>query len=126
MENITKDQFENILCDVRKAYRLLFLYQKRILDLIQFIASSLDFKFGGGWNWWTLSSLPHGSKVKLANSSWDWLSMYFYEFNFCEKNIDNNIIKFSVILESDTGYFDTMVSSENVHRIRLRNNQLAN
>lgn len=114
MSGLTKEEFENVLIDVRKAYRLLFLYQKRILDLIQFIGDTLDFRFGGGWNWFT-NNLPTGSKTKLTGSAWDWLSMYFYEFNFSEKNINGSRMRFSVIIQSDTGFFDTMNNYENIN-----------
>jgi hypothetical protein len=113
MNDFTKDQFENVLVDVRKAYRLLYLYQKRVLDVIQYIGDSLDFRFGGGWNWFVYN-MPVASKAKLTNSSWEWLSMYFYEFNFSERKVNDSTIKFSVILESDSGYFDSMNSFENI------------
>ncbi len=37
--------------------------------------------------------------------------MYFYEFNFSIKEINKNKLTFSILLQSDTGFYDT--SSEN-------------
>jgi hypothetical protein len=113
MSNLSKEQFNEILLDVRKAYRLLYLYQERVLDIVQYIGDNLDFRYDSGWSWFSNSS-PKDGKGKLDNSAWDWLNMYFYEFNFSKKIIDNNSIMFSVLLESDTGYFDANATDVDV------------
>ncbi|PWK76461.1 hypothetical protein LX99_03327 [Mucilaginibacter oryzae] len=116
MSELSKDQFENVLLDVRKAYRLLFLYQQRVLSLAQHIGDSLDFQtFGGGFAWCNFIAPPYRSKVKFDTLSWDLLGMYFYEFYFSEKKINNNLFRFSVLVEADTGYFDAQNPSEDVN-----------
>lgn len=103
---MTKSEFEDSLIDVRKAYRLIFLYQQRVLDLMQFIGREFKFRYSGGETWWS-DPTPGKGKGKLENSSWDWLNMYFYLFNFTSKNINIKKISFAIALQSDTGFFDT-------------------
>jgi len=103
---MTQPEFENALVDVRKAYRLLYLYQRRVLDLVQYIGDTLTFRYQGGWSWFS-NSTPRGGKGALGNWAWDWLNMYHYEFNFSAKEIEGNNIMFSIILQCDTGYFDS-------------------
>jgi hypothetical protein len=81
---MTPSDFENALIDVRKAYRLLYLYQRRVMDLVQFIGDSLTFRYAGGWSWFS-DNTPKGGKGSLENWAWDWINMYFYEFNFSAK-----------------------------------------
>ena len=46
-------------------------------------------------------------KGSLENWAWDWLNMYFYEFKFKTKDLQSYQLNFSVILQSDTGYYDS-------------------
>ena len=118
----TTNDFTNSLIDVRKAYRLLFLYQKRVMELVQFMGDTLSFSYQGGWSRFS-SNTPRNSKGSLDNWSWDWLNMYFYEFNFAIKEIDKNKIKFSILLQSDTGYYDSQSDSKvNVESFLLPEN----
>lgn len=98
--------FEKALIDVRKAYRLLFLYQKRVMELVQFLGDSLSFSYGGGYSWFS-ENTPRSGKGSLDNYPWDWLNMYYYEFNFTTKEVSGNKFKFSILLQSDTGYYDS-------------------
>ncbi len=91
----------NTLQEVRKAYRLLFQYQTRVLDLIDFIGSSFNYEYNGGFPKFSNSS-PNKGKGNLNAWAWDWLNMYFYEFSFTHKE---DKIKFSIFLVNDTGYF---------------------
>ncbi len=88
------------LLEVRKAYRLLFEYQTRILDLIGFIGGSFGYDYNGGYSKFSNGS-PNNGRGKLSQWAWDWLSMYFYEFNFGKKNK----ITFALFLVNDTGFF---------------------
>jgi hypothetical protein len=105
MESLNQLELEKALVDVRKAYRLLYTYQRRVMDLMQFIGGSFDFKFGGGWPWFSGHPLKE-QKVSLDKWSWDWLNMYFYEFSFTEKEVNGTRLTFSVLAEADTGYYD--------------------
>lgn len=117
MSNIkTPAEFEDVLVDVRKAYRLIYLYQRRILDLVKYIGDSLTYRYKGGWSWFS-DNTPRDGKGSLDNWAWDWLNMYFYEFDFEEKEISQNKIHFSIVVQSDTGYFDSNPHGENALNI---------
>ena len=97
---------DNDFLDVRKAYRLLYDYQARVLSLVKFIGSSYKIPYAKGFP--KFSSKGSGN---LGNWSWDWLNMYYYEFHF-EKNKGENKVWFSVFLVSDTGFFDANKESK--------------
>jgi len=93
------DTMESALIDVRKSYRLLFGYQQHILSLVKFIGAHYRLNYVGGR---PLFSNPATlGKQALDSWSWDWLNMYLYRFNFESVNR-----RFSVIILSDTGFFD--------------------
>lgn len=105
---------ENELLQVRKAYRLLYDYQSRILDLVSFCGSRMGFKYLGGYPKFSDAS-PRKGKGTLDSWSWDWLNMYFYQFKFEEQvffndNDKNEVIEYklqlSIFIVSDDGYFN--------------------
>lgn len=91
----------NPLLEVRKAYRLLFDYQSRILDLMKFIGQTYDIPFVKGHPKFS----GRGSN-KLHNWSWDWLYMYYYAFHFNNTSIKDKKIYLSVYLLNDSGFFE--------------------
>lgn len=91
---------KNTLLEVRKAYRFIYQYQRKILDLMDFIGKSYGLNYNGGSARFSNVSPRNGSGT-LNKWAWDWLNMYFYEFNF--KNKSKSL--FSVILVNDTGSF---------------------
>ncbi|WP_299577479.1 hypothetical protein [uncultured Sunxiuqinia sp.] len=105
MGSITKQELDAAFVDVRKAYRLLYHYQKRVLDLMQFISDSLPFSFEAGHSRFS-SPTPKDKRVDLGRWAWDWLNLYLYEFHFGTTKIDGKKISFSIVLQSDTGFFD--------------------
>ena len=100
--SLTDLELNNVLLDVRNAYRLLFLYQKRVLDLMKFIGNHYSLSYKGGWSKYSNSS-PKNGKGSLDNWAWDWLNMYCYEFHFGNNKINEDQVRFSIILQSDTG-----------------------
>jgi len=101
-------ELEDSLIDVRKAYRLLYLYQKRILDLMQFISIHYSVPFVGGWSKFS-NFMPTKGKVKLTHWAWDWLNMYFYEFKF--GSLLCNKTTFTILLQSDTGFYESEITN---------------
>lgn len=110
-----QNEIKNTLTEVRKAYRLLYEYQTRILSLIKYIGETrYNFEYKGGWPAFSKSS-PNNAQGDLERSAWDWLNFYFYQFHFERKEkkketqerveIDKEI-KFSIFLVSDTGAFE--------------------
>lgn len=100
MSKETKDT----LIEVRKAYRFLYKYQRKVLDLISYIGGSYGLNYSGGFTKFSNSS-PRNGKGNLTNWAWDWLSMYYYEFNFEKFQKDNDTYIFSIFLINDSGYF---------------------
>lgn len=105
-------EIKQTLQEARKAYRFLYNYQKRILDLVSYIGQKYNFKFKGGY--------PHFSNMQRKSTSveldlwaWDWLNMYYYEFLFEAKEEQEDIIHFSIFIVNDTGYFDLKDKSHN-------------
>lgn len=100
-------KISSTLLEVRKAYRLLYNYQDRVLDLVSFIGGKYGFRYSGGYSKFSHVT-PRNGKGNLTNWAWDWLNLYFYEFNFEPKvnmKLDTSIY-FSVFIVNDTGYFD--------------------
>lgn len=103
------DELKNSLIEVRKAYRLLYDYQKKVLDLIQFIGSEFGRSYNGGYSKYC-NVTPRNGKGSLNNWAWDWLNMYYYEFNF---HIEKDRDYFSVVLISDTGFYEAKNEDSN-------------
>ncbi len=102
---MNKDEFKTALVDVRRAYRLLYGYQRRVLDIVKYIAQKLSLHFEGGRSQFS-NHAKEGKAVNLCCWAWDWLPFYVYEFRFAE----NNGVIFSIILQSDSGYYESDVS----------------
>lgn len=96
----------NLPLEVRKAYRLLFDYQRRILDLMKFIGETYNLSYTNGKPLFS----GRGSN-NLNNWAWDWIYMYCYDFRFGGKEKDNPI-QFSVILKNDSGYYDANLENK--------------
>lgn len=107
-----------ILLEVRKSYRLLFEYQKRILDLVDYIGKSYNLKYDGGYSKFSNTS-PRNGGGSLDSWAWDWLNMYYYEFHFKNKDILNDknkdTIYFSLFILNDDGYFQAK-NEQNIER----------
>lgn len=111
MKKLTQAELEEAFVDVRKAYRLLYHYQRRVLDLVKFIGDNLGYDYNGGWSYFSHPA-PRNGKGKLDFWSWDWLNMYFYEFHFGFKNVNGTNVGFSIFLQSDTGFFDVEMNGK--------------
>ncbi|PQJ79314.1 hypothetical protein [Polaribacter porphyrae] len=111
---------DKVLGDVRIAYRLLYEYQKRVLDLVSYLGNNLGFSYEQGCPRFS-STVPRKGKRVLSRWSWDWLNMYFYEFHFGTQEKNNDKITMSVIIQSDTGYYDGKTSNSQEDRLNLDN-----
>lgn len=109
----TTDNLSKALLDVRRAHRILYAYQRRMLDLVHFIQSKLDMREFRGFK--HFSNPIHGrskghSRLKIWHDmwAWDYLYSYLFEYYLGEKEADDkqHNYKLSLIQYSDTGYFD--------------------
>lgn len=100
-------KISSTLLEVRKAYRLLYNYQDRLLDLVSYIGGKYGFSYEGGYSKYS-DVAPRNGKGDLSFWAWDWLNLYFYEFKFRLKVIEelDPRIYFAVLIVNDTGFFD--------------------
>ncbi|MCG1035514.1 hypothetical protein [Polaribacter sargassicola] len=105
MDKLNTTELNAVLKDVRSSYRLLALYQKRLLDIVKYTASTYNVSFNSGWSKFS-NAASHGNKASIDKSSWDWLTMYLYEFNLGSINIDGDIYNFKIVHQSDSGFYD--------------------
>lgn len=105
MDKINQHDLQQALVDVRKSYRLLAVYQRRILDTVKFIANHYSLQLQGGYSKFS-NIAKKGKGVQLTHWSWDWLSMYLYEFNLGYLEIDDIKYHFKLIHQADTGFYD--------------------
>ena len=112
METNTQ-KLTNALQDVRRAHRILYAYQRRMLDLVHFIQSKLDMREFRGFK--HFSNPIHGrrkghSRLKIWHNMWAWDYLYSYLFEYYlgkkETGDKRHDYKLSLIQYSDTGYFD--------------------
>ena len=106
----TTENLSKALLDVRRAHRILYAYQRRMLDLVHFIQSKLDMPVED------LCGFKHFSRPisKKGNLTiwhdmwaWDYLYSYLFEYYLGEKETDDGFVyALSIIQYSDTGYFD--------------------
>lgn len=108
-ENIVTN-FNRALIDVRRAHRLIYAYQRRMLDLAYYIKNRLNFpEFQGG------KLFSHSIRNKRNGYqhifhemwAWDFIYSYVYEYNFGEiELVHGSLCSLSLVQYSDTGYFD--------------------
>jgi hypothetical protein len=74
------DEIDAVLCDVRKAYRLIHLYQRRVLDLCREITGSFETELN--FYHWTASHTempPRRGNDPVPRWAWDFSPLY----DFC-------------------------------------------
>jgi hypothetical protein len=86
---VDHDELSRALVDVRRAYRLLYLFQRRILDLLEQLAGELGQSF---WYW-----LPSGDEEAIRGgaspferSAWKMLPLFDASFLFLPRGVDPN------------------------------------
>ena len=112
------DELKEALCDVRKAHRLIYSYQARMLDLVRFISAKLDFggHIKGGEKYYS-NDIWKPKKDAYLNMpdgmwAWDFLYSYVFEYYLGEMELDNGSnIAISIIQYSDTGFFENTGNS---------------
>jgi len=109
---------DDILIEVRKAYRLLYVFNERIFDLMKYIESAFEMEFGGGRSMFTADT-PNSWKGKFENWTWDYFNLYFYEFYFKSNNA-----WLSILLQSDTGLWDIIEDIKNEDELNKKVNKV--
>jgi hypothetical protein len=92
------------LCDVRKAYRLLYDYQRAVLDTVKYLGDQLGLTYLNAFPRFSDAPPRHGRGL-FECWAWDWLGFMLHEINFMHEKEGNEDFRFTVWVFSDTGYF---------------------
>jgi hypothetical protein len=115
MDKLNTTEINEALKDVRNAYRLLALYQKRLLDIVKYASNSYNATFNSGWSKFS-NAAGHGNRASIDKLSWDWLSLYLYEFNLGTiVKIGTDKYHFKIVHQADTGFYDARVDKKIMH-----------
>lgn len=106
MEQLKDTEVKQLFTDVRSSFRLLAVYQKRLLELVDYVGKRFSFQFEKGGQIFPDKAGGTGKNVKLDYSGWNWLMLYFFSFRFEEKNIMGEKYTLRVIHQADTGFYD--------------------
>lgn len=110
---MSKD-IDNAFVDVRRAFRLLAEYQKRVLSIVNYIKEQTPYNDMWGSKWFSdpignRRKSPDSDYAKLSVShdmwSWNYLYGYVFEYYFGSKKIDKKDIEMSIIQVSDDGFY---------------------
>ena len=104
------------LNEVRKAHRLIFSYQERMLSLVKFIRNKLDFNDLYGVKHFSNPLSQSRGRIKLFDGIWVWDFLYTYVFEYYIGSIvmdDDSEISLSIIQYTDTGFFDSECEDRN-------------
>jgi hypothetical protein len=116
-DKLSKNELEAALCDVRKAHRLLYQYQKRVLDLVLYVREKFNLpEFAGVRRFCSPIGSRSGLKteydeklLRLPKNMWAWDFLYSYQFEFYLglRDIEKKQISVSIIEVSDSGYYES-------------------
>ena len=92
------DKFDELGNNIRSAFRLLYFYNDRMLNLMNYIGKTFNLSFCYDNSLWYEPPLKDKDNITKRNKGWNWLPSFFHEFHF-----ENTKLQFSVFLQSDTG-----------------------
>jgi hypothetical protein len=98
------------LVDVRKAYRLIWLYQRRVADIVGLITDALGYKFYS-WDTGAIGRMSRSrTKDPFGSDQWIWSTLPCYRMSllYLPPNLASNIQRagewmLEIFVESDTG-----------------------
>lgn len=115
MDKLNITEINEALKDVRNAYRLLALYQKRLLDIVKYVSNAYNVTFNSGWSKFS-NAAGHGNRASIDRFSWDWLSLYLYEFNLGTiLSTGKDQYHFKIVHQADTGFYDARANKKIMH-----------
>lgn len=99
------EELKEVLGDVRQAYRLLYTYQRRVLDTVRFIGTKMGFTFNTGQSLFT-DNINHRTVLESKRWAWDFFPGYNYWYAFNGRVIGSNQnFEFGIMVISDSGYY---------------------
>ena len=114
MDNSKVKNLKEALVEVRKAHRLVYSFQERMLSLISYIGNRLDLCQPVGVKHFSNSIAEYrghsGLKIPNGMWAWDYVYSYVFEYYFDETEMnDGSKFRLSIVQYADTGYFDADV-----------------
>lgn len=99
------NQLKDAFCEVRKAHRLIYEYQRRMKYLSIYIRNKLGFNAFEGYKRFS-NALSNRDGNNADKSSWDWMYTYVFEYWLGYQKVDKDKrLGLSVIQVSDTGCY---------------------
>jgi len=129
MENLDK-QVDSLFADIRTAHRLIYEYQKRVIDLVFYIKGKLNFpdrvagykKFSNAiGKTRTYSNDYAEANLSIFNTMWAWDFLYSYMMEFYLGEVEimkHTFCAMSIIEISDTGYYSSRQQDRNQQDIQ--------
>lgn len=112
-------ELDNAFVDVRNAFRLLYRYQSRVLDIVGYIREHTLYTDMWGRRLFcatihTRNNCPDKDyanlNVRREMWAWDFMYNYIFEYYFGQVKIQHKDIDMSVIQVSDDGFYKSMSS----------------
>ena len=112
MDTNKVESLKELLIDVRKAHRLVYSFQERMLSLVNFIRAHLDFHELLGVKHYsnTMDKVTGAEKHRMPVDMWAWDFIYSYVFEYFIGSMnmdDGSTIQLSIVQYADTGFFDS-------------------
>ena len=122
METYPITNLTDALEEVRKAHRLIHSFQERMLSLMRYIQTKLDFPnylgvkhFSNPIGVYSRGNYQDYLKVYSDMWAWDFLYSYVFEYYLGEGSFENDdLFSLSIIQYADTGYFENENEDKNM------------
>lgn len=105
MESSKVKELQDALCDLRKAHRLIYSFQQRMLGLAQFIKMKLDMPALRIYKRFS-NAIINEKEMPPRMWAWDFLYSYQLEYDFEDKPCGQYKYAISLLQCVDTGFFD--------------------
>jgi hypothetical protein len=94
MSNENKTSIGEVLCDVRKSFRILALFSERVCKLIQYIGNRMGLEYLGDKNLgdWEVLALRNNYQDNREKEPFAWLPMYYRSFRLSTPHIEIRLI----------------------------------
>lgn len=114
MESV--EELKDALCEVRKAHRIVYSYQQRMMDLMLFINSKLKLDAQVTAKKWFSNRIKREDfHMYPGMLAWDFIYSYVVEYYMGENVTEDGFnYALSIIQYSDTGFFDNTENSRTV------------
>lgn len=120
MSKFNPSQFEDVLVDIRRSYRLIAAYQNQLNDIFRYILDRYSLTVNKGVAKFSTAA-KETSKLNLNNWTWDWLPMYLFQVStepFTREDGDD-VYYFYIFHQADTGFYDKFEDERSRQRLKI-------